>query len=115
GGRGARDAGRAASPARERAAGPRPDGGRSRAGRRAAQPLGRGPERAGPAGRARGGRAPHGVGARGARSASRVPGRVEAPVTHILYLYGFVPAESAAPPEALAGVDGRPVRLLDAG
>lgn len=36
-------------------------------------------------------------------------------MTDILYLYGFVPTESASPPEALAGIDDRPVRLMDVG
>lgn len=33
------------------------------------------------------------------------------PMTSVLYLYGFVPADAPAPPDTLAGIDGRPVRL----
>lgn len=33
----------------------------------------------------------------------------------LVYLYGIVPAEAAAPPAALAGLEGRPVRLVREG
>lgn len=33
-------------------------------------------------------------------------------MSDLLYLYGFVPADAPAPPEALGGVGGRPARLL---
>ena len=40
---------------------------------------------------------------------------MEPRVTPLLYLYGFVPSDAAAPPPALRGVDGGAVRVLDAG
>lgn len=33
------------------------------------------------------------------------------PVTSLLYLYGFVPADAPAPPDTMTGVDGQPVRV----
>jgi hypothetical protein len=36
-------------------------------------------------------------------------------VSDVVYLYGFVPADSPAPPPSLAGLAGRPVELLAAG